>query len=594
ADGTEFERLSIAEYIHGYTRQVGSPELPLKGILVDIPEGRHAELSVIESEQEIHEGYRIYPVPQKVGPEDADSGTVGEVFVIDASAYQSDGFYPQYAAELAASFVYRGVTKQQLIFYPLAFNPVGGQVHHFTRLRVRIDYVDGSLAKASTINPQPWQPPTRTIGLDDLPPVGVMAGVFGPAPGFVNPLLSALLSVNGLIAAAWAPPDEDVSNAAYKITVASEGIYEINPTVLTNNGIDPAVIDLSRLRLYHLGDEVAIAIYDANGNDGMDAGDSVRFYAPPVAAAYAKYAPNNVFWLTLSGGLGAPLRMAQVDGMPDGGTQAITHTYTHRHELNQTYWTKAPGEDSLDRWVFAAYALGTGFTLSNGNPNPNSGKPVDIDVSLSDVGGTMKGTVTMLLYGVYETDHEVDIVINGGAAGDTVTWSGRTGKQVTFEDVDLIDGVNTITITCQSETDSIAFDWFEITYQREFTAKGNRLQFEHADDYLFQVDGFTTDSLVVYDITDPATVQQLINWQAAGAGSYTLIIEPADATGDDRTYLAMSEANINTAMTIVENTVSDLADTANGADYILITHRDIGWDGGGLPQPWLDSLVAHR
>ncbi len=338
---------------------------------------------------------------------------------------------------------------------------------------------------------------------------------------------------------------------------------------------------------------MAIAVHDDNSNDSFDAADTIRFYAAPVAAVYAKYAPNNVYWMTLSGGLGAPLRMAEVDGTPVGGTQATTHTYTHHHELNQTYWTKAPGADSLDRWVFGAYALGTGFTLPNGDPKPSSGAPVNVNITLSDVGGTSKATVTMLLYGAYDTYHEVDVSINGG--GTTLNWSGISAYEATFEDVDLVDGLNTITITCQSATDSIAFDWFEITYDRQFTAVSDRLQFVHDDGYLYQVDGFTTDNLVVFDITDPIGVKQVTNLQTSAASApYRLTLEPVDATGDERTYLALSEANVNTPTSIVENSVSDLADTANGADYILITHRDIGWDGGGSAENWLTKIVAHR
>ncbi|MGD8989249.1 MAG: DUF2341 domain-containing protein, partial [Syntrophobacterales bacterium] len=65
AEGQEFERLRIKEYIHGFTSEVGKPELPLKGILLDIPEGNAATLTVLETEDEIHSGYRVYPVPEK-------------------------------------------------------------------------------------------------------------------------------------------------------------------------------------------------------------------------------------------------------------------------------------------------------------------------------------------------------------------------------------------------------------------------------------------------------------------------------------------------------------------------------------------------
>jgi hypothetical protein len=594
AAGEEFERLSIIEYIHGYTQDTGTPELPLKGILVDVPDGKHARLRVVETDIGIHEGYQVYPVPGKVGPEEADAASVSEVFVIDETAYEDDDYYPRAEAELAASYVYRTTTKQQLVFYPLSFNPVTGQIRQFKRLRVRIDYIDGELAKASQLTPSPWQPPAKVKTFDSLPPVGVMAGVFGPAPTFVNPMLSALVSLKGFVMAAWTPPDEDLSNAAYKIMVASEGIYEINQTVLTTNSIDPALIDLSSLRIYHLGEEVAIHVYDDNLNNALDAVDYVRFYAQPVAAAYAKYAPDNVYWMTLSGGAGLPLRMAATDGTPDTGTLATTHTYTHRHELNQKYWSKTPGEDGLDRWVFSAYALGTGFTLAGGGPHPASGAPVDIDITLDDVGGALKGSVTMALIGVYETDHEVDVSINGGPV-TTLNWSGRTYHQEVFDDVDINDGLNTITITCQSDTDSIAFDWFEITYDRQFSAVSDSLKFVHEDGHLYQIDGFTTGSLAVFDISDAADVRQVTGLDTSVAPApYTLTLQPADNAAEERTYLALSEASIKTAMTIVENSVSDLADTANGADYILITHQDLGWDGGGAAEAWLTDIVNLR
>jgi hypothetical protein len=39
---------------------------------------------------------------------------------------------------------------------------------------------------------------------------------------------------------------------------------------------------------------------------------------------------------------------------------------------------------------------------------------------------------------------------------------------------------------------------------------------------------------------------------------------------------------------------SDLADTDNQIDYILITHKDIGWDGTGAAYSWLDDLIQLR
>jgi hypothetical protein len=47
-------------------------------------------------------------------------------------------------------------------------------------------------------------------------------------------------------------------------------------------------------------------------------------------------------------------------------------------------------------------------------------------------------------------------------------------------------------------------------------------------------------------------------------------------------------------VSITKDIAGNLSGTSNGADYILITHRDLGWDGGGSAQPWLTNLKAHR
>ncbi len=57
-DGRTFERLRIDDYIHGYTNEIGRPQLPAKGILLNVPPGKAAQISVLETEVQIHSGHR--------------------------------------------------------------------------------------------------------------------------------------------------------------------------------------------------------------------------------------------------------------------------------------------------------------------------------------------------------------------------------------------------------------------------------------------------------------------------------------------------------------------------------------------------------
>ena len=127
----------------------------------------------------------------------------------------------------------------------------------------------------------------------------------------------------------------------------------------------------------------------------------------------------------------------------------------------------------------------------------------------------------------------------------------------------------------------------------DFAAVNDTLTFSHDSGYRYVVDDLSTNALKVFDITEPADVAKVSNVQITGSGSYTLEFEPPPSGLTDR-YLVISAAHVKTPEGIIEDAASDLADTANGADYILITHKDIGWDGSGAPYGWLTDLVALR
>ncbi len=82
--------------------------------------------------------------------------------------------------------------------------------------------------------------------------------------------------------------------------------------------------------------------------------------------------------------------------------------------------------------------------------------------------------------------------------------------------------------------------------------------------------------------------------QTTGAGPYyTLDFEPEIASGE-RTYLVLTSDQVKTPVAIIEDEYGNLANTATGADYILITQKDLGWDVNGDPYSWLSDLAALR
>ena len=245
------------------------------------------------------------------------------------------------------------------------------------------------------------------------------------SPLLTNPFASIMSSIQMLLGALWVPPPVELSPEipAYKITLSAEGIYRLTGTDLAGAGLDVAAMDLSRIRLYHLGGETAIYIYDQDGDDTLDAADYILFYGRAVDGAYAKYTGSNVYWLTLAGGDGAPKRMAAIDGTPAGGQLATEFEATTRSEADERYGSDGPGGRRSDRWFFDTYMPGDGWDKAW---VPTAGDLIPFTVALP--GALGPGTVTIELFDNFDQDHELTVAINGSGYG-SYTWSGgRTGR----------------------------------------------------------------------------------------------------------------------------------------------------------------------
>jgi hypothetical protein len=489
-------------------------------------------------EEETYEGYWIYPVPEKVMVEEGNTVGLTESFYKDEAAYATNSFYSDLVAQLGESYTFRDQQRLQLIFYPFAFNPATGQLKHYTRIRVRIDYYG-------------------------IPASG--EGTMG--------------------AAEWSPPEGSTS---FKISVQEEGMYKLTEAFLAAGGVDVANMALDEVRLYHLGQEVAIYVYDALGDNRLNDvdGDYIAFYGQSVSSPYTKFTRDNIYWLTSTGGFGTPKRMQPVNGAPAGGGLATTHTDTVVENRDEYYWIMAPGGDELDRWIDDTILPGGGFR--------------DYTITATSVATPpAEGSLTLELFSGYDTNHEVDITVNGVYEG-THTWSNISRTQFTLDSVNVVEGVNTITIDCISSPDVIAMDVLTLDYPRTFQATGDRLRFSHPAGDRYKVSGLSTDQVLVFDITSPADVARVSNAAISDPPApHSVEFEPA-GTGT-RSYIVTSPAAMPAPAGITPDTPSDLADVANGADYILITHRELGWDGFGDPYPWLDprgdetsSLVTLR
>jgi hypothetical protein len=385
-----------------------------------------------------------------------------------------------------------------------------------------------------------------------------------------------------LMGAVWSPP-ADGTGSAYKIAVSEEGLYRLDSTFFADNGIDTATIDLDRVRLYHMGEEVAVLVNDADSPGAFGVNDYIEFYGQSAAAEYAKYSAHSVYWLVTAGGVGAPKRMLSVDGTPAAGPLAAEHSASVHLEDDEYYVGLAPGTDERDRWFFDDFVLGTDFT---GGVNP-----VQVPFALPLPGVIGQGDLTISLWGYYDTTHELEVWVNDVPAG-TFSWSGVAFYEVNLSGLNLSENT-TVKLACNTAMDGLIVDYIEATYPQSFDAVTDRLTFSHDSGYRYLIDDFSTAGLRVFDITDPVNVAQVTDIQISGAGTFSLEFEPPTSGATD-TFVVIGADDYMIPDAVVEDSPSDLADSADSIDYILITHKDLGWDGGGAQQGWLTDLVNLR
>ncbi len=541
-NGELFERLRVPGLVHGYTLEPGRPQLPVKGLFVALPVGKTARLEILETRTRRLPGFRIYPAPSF---REEGTGRLMEVFQWDKDFYAQDLLYPEREAELSAAYVFGGATRQGIRFQPFRFNPATGELLHHERIRVRIHFVDPAVRQAS----------------------GQTAASFFPrAPASAR--------------SGWLPP----AGAAYKVKTEGEGIYRLTRADLLAHGLSDEEIDtldLTGIQLFHEGIEQPLSIRDVNANGRLDDEDRIVFYAATVPAAYAKFSKRGVYWLVDSRDPAAR-RMAVLDGTPGEGTLAVVHRDRRVHEKDEVYYPQAAGADDLDRWIFATIPMGADYA--------GGGGWADYGFQLAGAAGA--GEVRVRLYSPYDLEHRVTVRLNGVELGEAV-WSGVSWHEASFATRDLLDGENTIALRCEVDLDKIAVDRFVVDFDRAFAADQDRLRFTHEGGHRFRIAGFTASEIEVYDITAPDEVRRIVNTQVSGSGPYAMEYEAAQAAGE-RTYLALSAAAWRSPVAVEPDRPSSLSAAQNGADWILLTHRSLGWQEDGGRRAWVDRLAALR
>lgn len=607
-EGQLFQRLSLPGYIAAGAP--GQPELLQTGVMLGIPAEGEVELRIVDAKTEDLPGvHTVYPSPQHVVQRDPDSGEadaltgVQEQFTWDRAAYAADEFQPAAVVTLDETAFVRGQRVARVLIRPVQYNPAQGALRVYRHLRVEVTF-PGASSGAARAN---------------------------AAPDLFDPILQGQLlnfdqaftwrSERGQPVSDGRAPDSvfpgDTSRTWFKTSLRSSGLYKITLAELQGSDLAPlAAANPAYLQVWTRGQQVA-AHFVGDGDAQFEAGEALLFYADIQPTIYSE---TDVYWLSVGNTPG--LRMTTANAAPAGAVTDTAAWTRARIEQDNVFKANLPAyniPNTYPRWYWTEVSslFTTEYTVYQVLPAPvTSGYNATLRVRLQ--GSSSVSSVN--------PDHRVWVALNGQTAG-LVAWDGQTPilREFQVPSAWLRRGLNEVTLAFESQpgvaSDSFFLDWIEIDYQHSLQALNDQLVWTAAGGGRreFLVQGMTAQDGLAFDVSNPMAPVRLTGVQtvphtaqpdrvaaaqplAVAANQHQVFLPIAGAPGPAssaaydlkfavtsatlRSYAIGRVATAPRIAPLSRDTGSTLRSTANRADYLLISHREM-W-------PAAEALANHR
>ena len=353
---------------------------------------------------------------------------------------------------------------------------------------------------------------------------------------------------------------EIANGAALKIQIRKTGWYRLSRSALVAAGLD-ASGDARFLQLFVDGQEVPIRL---NG-EGPALGeiDTMEFYGVGLDTPTTD---TRTYWL--------------INANTHGKRIAARHSRLKTADL---YWTGNTGVRSFDYTTERREKLIYSSFLLNGDEENIFGQliynePVQQTLAVSHFdreapGQESEPQLEIALQGLSAQSHDVRVQLNGADVG-SISFAGgeHPVKKFTVNRSLLVDGDNIVSLRSHNGESDVSFiDWIRLTYAHRYIADNDALSFSAPAGRIARVDGFSTSNLRVIDVTNPSSPTELQPIIETSKSGYSLRVQ---ATANPRTLLAFADNLVQSPAAVVANDPSNWNSPANGADMVIVTHRN--------------------
>ncbi|MEZ5423687.1 MAG: C25 family cysteine peptidase [Pyrinomonadaceae bacterium] len=327
-----------------------------------------------------------------------------------------------------------------------------------------------------------------------------------------------------------------------KIGIKKTGFYRVTANELSNVDFDVSS-DPTTWQLFVDGNEVAMNVDPA--------GQFIEFFGRGIDTVETN---TRIYYLT--SGLGIGKRFSRRSLRPLGGNvTAPRYDQTFESVERKQYINTILNGDAENWW---------GRMVSN--------SPTSYTFTLSGVDQTLTNLpIRIALQGFTLQPHSISLKINGNTLGNA-TGSGQIPLVFngTIPAAFLVNGVNTLEMTSGSMSDISMFDGIRISYPRNYVAANGRVEFYTHNYKRSTVTGFSTSSIRLFDITNESEVAEYSNLNIVAGGNGFDLKLPA-ARG--RVLYAIDPSAVESPYSLAPNFPSDLRNTANAADMVIIYYR---------------------
>lgn len=384
------------------------------------------------------------------------------------------------------------------------------------------------------------------------------------------------------------------SGTWFKIAVSSEGVFKVDYNFVKNTlKVDPASFNLNTLAIFGNGggmvpDKNSIArpddllenpttVVDNNGNNKMDEGDYLLFYAQmPDAWRFNTvtqtfyheknlYTDKTFYFLTPNAGTGKRVQTAGADGTANKTiTEFDDHAYHDVDELSP--------KESGKTWIgdkMTSYANIKNFSFNF--PNLITSSPVKVISSLASRTGYGSNT-TVTLNGQTIFTHS-----DGGISPATTYPPGAVVSTLTANYNANSDQLNmgyTFNVSYDPTGNAATYiDYFELHVKRRLTMAGNLMLFRSIASLgsgsvsNFQLQN-ASSSIQIWDVTDLGNIRRMNTTLSGSQLSFTA------ATDNLREFMAFDPNAGYPSPEFVQNVENQNLHAIGEPDLIIVAYDD--------------------